>query len=309
MPEMEAAGLVLSFRWKPERLRKLGLRLVSRASIADRMLGAVVSRPRSVGMAEVPRRAGKDEPAAAGAPHLPAGDEGGEPLPQRSVCAVVAALRRAPTTTGALELLDMAARARPAQGDDLPVPTNTGGRCHLVVVLPGGGMIVVGGDMRTSWVAPPVAGFGDAERRTSSAAGILTVCRAPPNGAERAAVDHPVDGREVDAEGGRHLPRRQERQQRFLMHSHLCHKPMLFAGPRLPLLSICQCRRQPLRPAQGRHLIGSAAGAWAANADALACADVLVQELDLEALLLRLELDDVPDRDDANHPALVVDDR
>ena len=42
MPEMEAAGLVLSFRWKPERLRKLGLRLVSRASIADRVLGAVV---------------------------------------------------------------------------------------------------------------------------------------------------------------------------------------------------------------------------------------------------------------------------
>ena len=166
MPEMEAAGLVLSFRWKPERLRKLGLRLVSRASIADRVLGAVVSRPRSVGMAEVPRRAGKDEPAAAGAPHLPAGDEGSEPLPQRSVCAAVAALRRAPTTTGALELLGMAARARPAQGDDLPVPTNTGGRCHLVVVLPGGGMIVVGGDMRTSWVAPPVAGFGEAERRT-----------------------------------------------------------------------------------------------------------------------------------------------
>jgi hypothetical protein len=38
-------------------------------------------------------------------------------------------------------------------------------------------------------------------------------------------------------------------------------------------------------------------------------ADVLVQELDLEALLLRLELDDVPDRDDAHDPALVVDDR
>jgi hypothetical protein len=44
-------------------------------------------------------------------------------------------------------------------------------------------------------------------------------------------------------------------------------------------------------------------------ADGLARADVLVQELDLEALLLRLELDDVPDRDDAHHPAPVVDDR
>jgi hypothetical protein len=54
---------------------------------------------------------------------------------------------------------------------------------------------------------------------------------------------------------------------------------------------------------------GSAGGAWAANADVLARADVLVQELDLEALLLRLELDDVPDRDDAHNPALIVDDR
>ena len=47
--------------------------------------------------------------------------------------------------------------------------------------------------------------------------------------------------------------------------------------------------REPLRPTLGR-------------------ADVLVQELDLEALLLRLGLDDVPDRDDARHPAPVVDD-
>jgi hypothetical protein len=38
-------------------------------------------------------------------------------------------------------------------------------------------------------------------------------------------------------------------------------------------------------------------------------ADVLVQELDLEALLLRLELDDVSDRNDAHHAAPVVDDR
>ncbi len=38
-------------------------------------------------------------------------------------------------------------------------------------------------------------------------------------------------------------------------------------------------------------------------------ADVLVQELDLETLLLRLELDDVSDRDDAHHAAPVVDDR
>ena len=41
--------------------------------------------------------------------------------------------------------------------------------------------------------------------------------------------------------------------------------------------------------------------------DGLARADVLVQELDLEALLLRLELDDVPDRDDAHRPAAVGD--
>jgi hypothetical protein len=41
----------------------------------------------------------------------------------------------------------------------------------------------------------------------------------------------------------------------------------------------------------------------------LGCADVLVQELDLEALLLRFELDDVSDRDDAHYLALVVDDR
>ena len=51
------------------------------------------------------------------------------------------------------------------------------------------------------------------------------------------------------------------------------------------------------------------AGAVAAIADGLARADVLVQELDFEALLLRLELDDVPDRDDAHYLALVVDDR
>ena len=151
------------------------------ASIAGRVFQAVVTRPVAVGVAEVERRAREDEPAAAGTAHLPAGDEGSEPLPQSPVRATVAACLRRSTAAGALELLDMAARARPAQGDDLPVPTNTGGRCHLVVVLPGGGMIVIGGDMRTPWVAPPVAGFGDAERRTSSAAGILTVWRAPPN--------------------------------------------------------------------------------------------------------------------------------
>jgi hypothetical protein len=38
-------------------------------------------------------------------------------------------------------------------------------------------------------------------------------------------------------------------------------------------------------------------------------ADVLVQELDLEALLLRLELDDVSDRNDAHHAATGVGDR
>ena len=66
------------------------------ASIAGRVLCSVVARPVAVGVAEVERRAGEDEPAAAGAAHLPAGDEGSEPLPQRPVRATVAACRRAP---------------------------------------------------------------------------------------------------------------------------------------------------------------------------------------------------------------------
>ena len=74
-----------------------------RASIAGRVLEAVVARPVSVGVPEVERRARKDELAAAGAPHLPAGDERSEPLPQRPVRAAVAACRRAPTATGALD--------------------------------------------------------------------------------------------------------------------------------------------------------------------------------------------------------------
>ena len=67
-----------------------------------------VARPIAVGVAEVPRRARKDELAAAGAAHPPGGDEGGEPLPQRSVRATVAACLRGSTaagSAGALELL------------------------------------------------------------------------------------------------------------------------------------------------------------------------------------------------------------
>jgi hypothetical protein len=142
----------------------------TRASVADRVLGSVVARLVSR-VPEIPPRARKDEPAAAGAPHLPAGDEGSEPLPQRSVCAAVAALRRAPTTTRALELLGLAARARPAQGDDLPVPADTGERAHVDAARHPAS---AGGSCERT-------GFGEAERRTSSAAGILTVCRAPPN--------------------------------------------------------------------------------------------------------------------------------
>jgi hypothetical protein len=43
------------------------------------------------------------------------------------------------------------------------------------------------------------------------------------HGAERATVDHPVNGREVDAEVGRDLFRGQEHQERLLMRSHLWH--------------------------------------------------------------------------------------
>ena len=68
--------------------------------------------------------------AAAGAPHLPAGDEGSEPLPQRPVRATVAACRRAATATGALDLLPLTPGARPACRDDLPVPADPGERAH-----------------------------------------------------------------------------------------------------------------------------------------------------------------------------------
>jgi hypothetical protein len=102
----------------------------SRASIAGRVLEAVVARPVSVGVAEVERRTREDEPAAGGAPHLPAGDEWSEPLPQRLVHAAVAACRRAPTTAGALDLLPLTPGARLACRDDLPVPADPGERAH-----------------------------------------------------------------------------------------------------------------------------------------------------------------------------------
>jgi hypothetical protein len=100
------------------------------ASIAGRVLGSVVARP-IARMPKIPRRARKDEPAAASTPHLPAGDEGSEPLSQRPVCAAVPACRRTPTTAGALALLDPAASARPACRDYLPVPTDAGERAHV----------------------------------------------------------------------------------------------------------------------------------------------------------------------------------
>jgi hypothetical protein len=102
----------------------------TRAPIASRVLGSVVARPVSR-MPEVPRRAGKDDLAAAGTPHLPRGDERSEPLPQTLVRAAVAACRRAPTTPGAPPLLGLAAGARPACGDYLPVPTDAGERAHF----------------------------------------------------------------------------------------------------------------------------------------------------------------------------------
>jgi len=88
---------------------------------------AVVARPVTVGVAEVEGRARDDDLAAAGAPHLPAGDEGSEPLSQRPVRATVTACRRAATTAGALDLLPLTPSARPACRDDLPMPTDTGG--------------------------------------------------------------------------------------------------------------------------------------------------------------------------------------
>jgi hypothetical protein len=81
------------------------------SSIAGRVLGAVVARPVSVGVAEVERRAEKDDLAAPGASHLPAGNERSEPLPERPVRAAIAGCLRAATTTGALDPLSLAARA------------------------------------------------------------------------------------------------------------------------------------------------------------------------------------------------------
>jgi hypothetical protein len=81
-------------------------------------------------MPEIPGRAGKDELAAAGAPHLPAGDEGREPLSQSPVRTTVAACRRAATTTDELDLLPLTPSARPACRDDLPVPADPGERAH-----------------------------------------------------------------------------------------------------------------------------------------------------------------------------------
>ena len=119
----------------PLRTRAMGHsaavpRRSSRASIAGRVLCSVVARPRAVGMAEIERRAGEDELAAAGATHLPAGDEGSEPLPQGSVCAAVAACLRGSTAAGTLDLLGLTASARPACRDDLAVPADTGERAH-----------------------------------------------------------------------------------------------------------------------------------------------------------------------------------
>src|SRR5215213_8597556 len=85
----------------------------SRASVASRVLEAVVARPVSVGVAEVERGARKDEPAAPRTPHLPASDEGSEPLSQRPVGATVAAVRCTATAAGALDLLPLTPRARP----------------------------------------------------------------------------------------------------------------------------------------------------------------------------------------------------
>ena len=147
------------------------------------MLGSVVARP-ITRVPEIPRRAGKDPPAAAGAVHLPGGDEGHEPLPLSLVGTAVAACRGASTPAGALELLGLTTRARPARKDDLPVPTNLGERAHLeIFVLTGcGGLNVIGGSRSSNpprgdpaKAAPPAAGFGEAERRTSSAAGMRTV--------------------------------------------------------------------------------------------------------------------------------------
>jgi hypothetical protein len=103
----------------------------TRAAVAGGVLEAVVARPVCVGVAEVERRAGKDDLAAAGAPHLPAGDEGSEPFPQRPMRATVTACRRASTAAGALELLDLAARTRRSSKDDLPVPADPSERAHV----------------------------------------------------------------------------------------------------------------------------------------------------------------------------------
>jgi hypothetical protein len=70
---------------------------------------------------------------------------------------------------------------------------------------------------------------GDAHGLTST---------AELNRADRSPVDHPVDRAQVDAEGGRHLPRREEHRQRVLMRSHLSHKETLWTGEVVPPLRI-----------------------------------------------------------------------
>ena len=168
----------------------------SRASIAGRVLCSVVARPISR-MSQIPRRAKKDEPAAAGAPHPPAGDERSEPLPQGPVRATVAACRRAATAAGALEPLGHAARTRPAREDDLPVPADTGERAHVMVFA-----LTDCGGPAIGEVAPPAAVFGVAERRTSSAAGILTVSGHHRTERRRGCLSRSSDRRSRGRRGG-----------------------------------------------------------------------------------------------------------
>ena len=167
-----ASGLTLSTS------HRLAPRLQAACSSSVVARPVVVAWPRShgsPGWMTPPQRAHRICPPAT---------RGASLFRKRPVRATVAACRRAATTTGALELLHLTPSARPACRDDLPVPTDTGGCGHLVVVLPCGvgGTILRGGSTRTPWVSPcEGTGFGEAERRTSSAARILTVCRAPPN--------------------------------------------------------------------------------------------------------------------------------
>src|SRR6187431_3193858 len=77
-------------------------------------------------------------------------------------------------------------------------------------------------------VAPPAAGFRGRDAHELGCGNPHRVTSAAElDSAERATVDHAINGREVDAERAGDLPRREEHRQRVLMRLHLRHKEIL----------------------------------------------------------------------------------